>query len=140
MTPRSAHTRPALPFALSLFASLAAFSCAPLLARADVAPPACTATDPDIKACDGKKAGDACSVASGDTGTTGNCAALRCATDGGQALLKCVTLGATPGGSGGCAVGPGTSGPGQAAAPAGLLGAALLGLGLLSLRRARATR
>lgn len=134
--------RLALPVALSLFASILSSSFAPL-AHADVAPPACSTSEPDIVACNGKKAGDACTATGGDTGTAGNCAVLRCATDGGQAPLKCVTLGATPSGSGGCSVGPG--GAAQAQTQAGLFGAAGflglgLGLGLLSLRRARATR
>lgn len=127
--------RLALPVALSLFASILSSSFTPLPAHADVAPPACSTSEPDIVACNGKKAGDACTATGGDTGTAGNCAVLRCATDGGQAPLKCVTLGAAPSGSGGCAVGPG--GPAQAPATAGLFGAAFLGLGLLALRRAR---
>lgn len=68
-------------------------------AFADVAPPSCSGTDPAIQLCSGKAAGDACTFSNG---TKGNCAALRCATDGGATVLSCVATGA--GYSGGCSL------------------------------------
>ena len=76
------------------------------VARADVAPgptptPACGANDTAAASpCSGKKAGDACTLASGGAG---QCQALRCTTDGGATLLGCVAPSATADG--------GTSGP-----------------------------
>lgn len=79
------------------------------VASADVVPPdGCSSTNPDVKLCDGKKAGDACVFSNG---TKGNCAALRCTTDGGATLYACVATGAsTP--SMGCSAAMGVSSAG----------------------------
>ncbi len=96
----------------------------PATARADVIPPACSGAT-ETAPCNGKAAGETCSFTSGGQG---NCAALRCTTDGGQAVLQCVATGASSGG--GCSTVPG------AASTAGGLTTALLLFGL-ALRRAR---
>jgi len=128
------QTRVTLPIA-ALLALL------PALAHADVAPPQADAATTDCQSaqtnaapCDGKKAGDACTFANG---TAGNCAALRCVTDGGQTLLACVATGAEPSGSSsssksGCATAPRGSEPAT--------GASLLILGAATILAARRRR
>jgi len=119
----------------------ALLSLLPALARADIAPPPADASTTDCQSalagaapCDGKKAGDACTFANG---TAGNCAALRCVTDGGQTLLACVATGAEPSGSSsssksGCATAPRGSEPAT--------GASLLILGAATILAARRRR
>jgi MYXO-CTERM domain-containing protein len=125
------QTRTTLPVA-ALLALL------PALAHADLAPPPADAAPTDCQSaqtnaapCDGKKAGDACTFANG---TAGNCAALRCVTDGGQTLLACVATGAEPSGSAsssksGCSTSP--SGPDPTST------AALVALGVATFLAAR---
>ncbi len=98
------------------------------VASADVGPPdGCYPTNPDIKPCDGKTAGDACMFANG---TKGSCAALRCKSDGGATLHACVKTGSsTP--STGC------SAAGASSAGLGFLLAGSAALTLATTRRRR---
>lgn len=99
-------------------------------ALADVAPPSCSSTEPSIQLCSGKAAGDACTFSNG---INGNCATLRCTTDGGAAVLSCVaTVGHT--GGGGCS--HSTRSSGGAASVAAWL-AALAASSVLAWRRRR---
>lgn len=97
-------------------------------AFADVPPPACSGTDPAIQLCSGKAAGDACTFSNG---VKGNCAALRCATDGGATVLSCVATGAS---SGGCSL---STRPGGGASPLAAWLAALSASAVLAWRRRR---
>ena len=75
----------------------------PAISRGDVAPPGDCSGLAETAPCSDKKAGDSCTFSNG---TAGNCAATRCATDAGTAVLQCVATGANS--MGGCSAFSGT--------------------------------
>ena len=62
----------------------------PVATCADKVPPGVCTSAADLAQCSGKKVGDTCSFASGNSGS---CATLRCTTDAGQLVLQCVATG-----------------------------------------------